>query len=452
MQTAPSVCVHCGVGCNTIAGERYGILRRIQNRYNSEVNGYFLCDRGRYGYEFVNGEDRIRQPLYRQKTSAAERRTEQATKEKCLQAISAFIQPAGSGIIGIGSPRASCEANFALLKFVGQENFSSGLGRRDHRLIAAILQIIAKSPARVPSLKDVERCDAVFIVGEDISNTAPRLALALHSSVRQKPMAIARKLHIPYWDDAAVREAIQDERGPLFVATPAATRLDALATATFRAAPDDLARLASAVAHALQKDAPAVPGLAEDMRSRAETIAQALRQAERPLVISGTAMGDEALDTGGCQCGLAPFAPQGRMRPFTTSRRNATAWASVFSGECLWKRRRRPWKKNQRTRSSSWKMTSIAAPTVIGGPPPGCGTEYHLYRPSGGRHHSQGRRGSSGGHLRRGERHPGFERRAGPAILSGLRSGWRCTGKLALAPGYHVSRGIPPCSCLAESG
>src|SRR5512139_2215163 len=65
LQTAPSVCVHCGVGCNTLPGERYGLLRRIRNRYNGEVNRYFLCDRGRYGYEFVNGGGRIRQPLLR---------------------------------------------------------------------------------------------------------------------------------------------------------------------------------------------------------------------------------------------------------------------------------------------------------------------------------------------------------------------------------------------------
>jgi NADH-quinone oxidoreductase subunit G len=60
LQTAPSICVHCGLGCNTIPGERYGKLRRIHNRYNGEVNGYFLCDRGRYGYEFVNSSGRIR--------------------------------------------------------------------------------------------------------------------------------------------------------------------------------------------------------------------------------------------------------------------------------------------------------------------------------------------------------------------------------------------------------
>jgi NADH-quinone oxidoreductase subunit G len=58
LQTAPSICVGCGLGCNIIAGERYGTLRRVLNRYNSEINGYFLCDRGRFGYEFVNSDRR----------------------------------------------------------------------------------------------------------------------------------------------------------------------------------------------------------------------------------------------------------------------------------------------------------------------------------------------------------------------------------------------------------
>ena len=56
LRMAPSICVHCGLGCNITVGERYGLLRRVVNRFNSEVNGYFLCDRGRFGYEFVNSE------------------------------------------------------------------------------------------------------------------------------------------------------------------------------------------------------------------------------------------------------------------------------------------------------------------------------------------------------------------------------------------------------------
>ena len=56
LQTAPSGCTHCGVGCNTIPGERYGELRRILNRYHHDVNGYFLCDRGRFNFEAVGSE------------------------------------------------------------------------------------------------------------------------------------------------------------------------------------------------------------------------------------------------------------------------------------------------------------------------------------------------------------------------------------------------------------
>ena len=50
----PSVCIHCGLGCNTIPGARYGSMRRVVSRFNGDVNGYFLCDRGRFGYDFAD--------------------------------------------------------------------------------------------------------------------------------------------------------------------------------------------------------------------------------------------------------------------------------------------------------------------------------------------------------------------------------------------------------------
>src|SRR6478736_2340362 len=65
MQFAPSVCQQCSVGCNISPGERYGELRRIENRYHGEINHYFLCDRGRFGHGYVNRDDRPRQPWQR---------------------------------------------------------------------------------------------------------------------------------------------------------------------------------------------------------------------------------------------------------------------------------------------------------------------------------------------------------------------------------------------------
>jgi NADH-quinone oxidoreductase subunit G len=291
LQTAPSVCVHCALGCNTIAGERYSTLRRIRNRFNHEVNGYFLCDRGRYGYEFVNSEKRIRQSLIRRSPDS---QPELASQHSAIERLGEVLAE-GSPVIGIGSPRASLEANFALRKLVGPEHFFQGMDERETRLTTLALKVLQEGPVRVPSLHDVQLADAVFVLGEDVTNVAPMLALALRQSVRRKVMTIAARLRIPEWDDAAVREAVQQERGPLFIATTSSTKLDDIASETYRGAPDDLARLGFAVAQALTNEAPKIADFKDDEKALANRIAAALKAAERPLVISGVSCGSEAV-------------------------------------------------------------------------------------------------------------------------------------------------------------
>jgi NADH-quinone oxidoreductase subunit G len=128
-----------------------------------------------------------------------------------------------------------------------------------------------------------------------VANTAPRLGLALRQAVRRQPEKIAKKMGIPLWNDHAVREAMQEERGPLFLATVADTRIDDIATRTFRGPPDELARLGFAVAHALDPNAPQVPGLSDTAQALAGAIAEKLKAAEHPLVISGLGCGEEAV-------------------------------------------------------------------------------------------------------------------------------------------------------------
>jgi len=278
-QFAPSICVHCGLGCNTDVGEHAGTVRRIVNRYNYDVNGYFLCDRGRFGYEFVNSQHRVREPLLKGKVASVETASGQL-----------HDRMASRKAIGIGSPRASLESNFALRALVGADCFYSGMADREAMLVALMIDLLRRSALRTPTLREVEECDAVFVLGEDLTNVAPRLALALRQSVRQQPIELAKKLNIPLWMDHGVRDAIQDKKGPLYIATPYATRLDEIATATFHAAPDDLARLGFAVAHALDPHAPS----AGDFPLAGE-IARALKNAKKPLIISGPSCNSDVI-------------------------------------------------------------------------------------------------------------------------------------------------------------
>jgi NADH-quinone oxidoreductase subunit G len=161
--------------------------------------------------------------------------------------------------------------------------------------MAKIIKVLEDGPARSASLREAGQADAVFVLGEDVTNSAPLLALALRQSVRRKPAEIAKALHIPEWNDAAVRVAVQQEKGPLFLATPYRTKLEEVSAYAYHAAPDDLARLGFAVAHELDNSSPAVSGLPHDLHTLAAGIAQALRQAHQPLVVSGAGCGSAAV-------------------------------------------------------------------------------------------------------------------------------------------------------------
>ena len=288
MQFAPSVCQQCAVGCNTSPGERYGELRRIENRFNGEVNHYFLCDRGRFGYGYVNRDDRPRQMLAR-----AGSELEAATLQGGMERLAEAMREA-SRLVGIGSPRASLEANFALRHLVGEASYSGGVDAAEAALVARALGILRTGAARTPSLREIETFDAVLVLGEDVTQTAPRIALALRQAVRGQATALAASKKISGWQAEAIATIGQKERNPLFIASVDATRLDDAARAAWRATPARIAALGAAVARALDAAAPAAGSDAE-IEAFAAEIAAALAGAKKPLIVSGTGLRSAAI-------------------------------------------------------------------------------------------------------------------------------------------------------------
>ena len=284
MQFAPSICHGCASGCNISPGERYGELRRIENRFNGSVNQYFLCDRGRFGYGYVNRADRPRQPLLGDRKLGIDEALDQAA---------ALLE--GRKVIGIGSPRASLESNHALRELVGADRFYSGISAAELANLRLIRDILENGPLPTPTLRDIEQHDAIFVLGEDLTQTAARMALSIRQAVKGKTAEIAESMKIQEWHKAAVQNIGQRARHPLFIAAAAATRLDDVAEQCVQAAPADLARLGFAVAHAIDPSAPAVDGLEPEARELVQRITDALLAAERPLVVSGASLGDAAL-------------------------------------------------------------------------------------------------------------------------------------------------------------
>ena len=134
-------------------------------------------------------------------------------------------------------------------------------------------------------MTEVEACDAVIILGEDVTNHAPRLALSLRQASHNAARSLAHDAGIPLWHDAAVRGLAQDTKSPVFILTPYVDRLDDVSTAAIRLSPREIADTGFALANAIAEQGEADPEnlLIDQMKT-------ALMSARKPLIVSGSSL------------------------------------------------------------------------------------------------------------------------------------------------------------------
>jgi len=315
MQFAPSICQQCSIGCNISPGERYGELRRIENRFNGSVNHYFLCDRGRFGYGYVNREDRPRRSRQLRGSDWVSLSAEQIVN------AAADVMRQGKKVVGIGSGRASIESNFALKQLVGADNFSTGMASHEHNNVMRILEVLRNGGVYTPSLREIESYDAVLVLGEDLTQVGARVALSVRQAVKGKARELAAAQKVADWQIAAILNIGQHAKHPLFVTHVAETRLDDIAAWSYRATVEEQARLGFAIAHAIDGDAPAAGEFERTLKGKLDVVVQALSGAKKPLIISGTHSGSpsmieaaanvaRALKNKGADVGITLLAPQ----------------------------------------------------------------------------------------------------------------------------------------------
>ena len=298
MQYAPSICHGCSAGCNISAGERYGELRRIENRYNGEVNRYFLCDRGRFGYGYVNRDDRPTQAVERSNNMLREVSVDYALDE-------AVRQLKDKKVVGIGSPRASLETNFALKNLVGFDNFSTGISHQQQALINKCIEVLSTEGVYNPGMTDIESHDAVLILGEDITQTSSRVALSVRQAAKNEALKMAAAVQTQPWLAEPVQRIAQGALSPVYIIDVTQTKLDDISKVSVVATPEDITKLGFKVASEIanladdlaQISAPDVEQSAstDPMQALAQQIAYDLIKADKPLVVSGSSLSSVAL-------------------------------------------------------------------------------------------------------------------------------------------------------------
>jgi len=258
MRATPSVCPHCAVGCNVAVQERGGVFRRVVNRVNETLNGYFLCDRGRFGAGFLDSPDRL---------LVSRDRYRKPIGRDAVMAHLAQVFASGN-VAAVGSARASLESNFALRRLVGAGQFFAGVTRHEAGVMRAALAAMRR--VNVATVAEVERADAVLVLGQDPFAVAPRVGLALRRAAVRPDDGLLTAREIPRWHDAAARTAMGGRRNNVFVVGPDETGLDHVACVVRRMGAQEAAEWAL-----------------NEARDEAGPIFDALLVATHPVVVAG---------------------------------------------------------------------------------------------------------------------------------------------------------------------
>jgi NADH-quinone oxidoreductase subunit G len=116
LKATASICSHCPVGCNITYNVRreaktggYVTIKRAMPRQNEAVNEIWMCDKGRFGYEYTQASERLTTPLVRQDGELVP-----ASWDVALNFAAIGLREAGSQLLTLASGRLPNEDLFTL--------------------------------------------------------------------------------------------------------------------------------------------------------------------------------------------------------------------------------------------------------------------------------------------------------------------------------------------------
>ena len=182
-----TICNHCGDGCKTTLAVRNNEIIRANNRDHSGFNGEFLCVKGRFGWDFVNHDQRLTAPLDPQEWQAGNQHLGRSPGA-CGGPPQGVLKEHGPASIAvIGSNRTTNEENYLLGRFA---RTVLGTNNLDHHRTADFSSLVgaltaAKADGRYATIEDIAEASSILVVGNDPTHQHPLIAYQIRQAVRQ---------------------------------------------------------------------------------------------------------------------------------------------------------------------------------------------------------------------------------------------------------------------------
>lgn len=184
LDNSKTLCANCGCNCNITFGTRQNELKRVTTRPNDHVDDGWVCDKGRWGHEFINSSNRIMEPGQKNGSDM-----DIVSLEDAIGSISkrlkAIVEEHGHKSIGfIGSPYGTNEELYLYQKLM---RVGLGTNNIDHKSYTDSPGL----PVAHYDFEDIETADLVILVGSDPTEELPILELRIKKAATRHQTKLA---------------------------------------------------------------------------------------------------------------------------------------------------------------------------------------------------------------------------------------------------------------------
>jgi NADH-quinone oxidoreductase subunit G len=195
LQNRPSICPHCPMGCNiNVSVRKNDEVIRFLSRDNPEVDNSWLCDRGRYNFEFINSPERLKSPLLRRDKGFVEVSWDEALGFIAGRVKQILADSGAEAIVGIASPRLSNEDMWVFKRFMNDVIGSNAIDhfpRPPLALTGSGERAMNRLDEALMPISELRKAKTILLLGADPSAREPVLELHIREAVNKLGVRLA---------------------------------------------------------------------------------------------------------------------------------------------------------------------------------------------------------------------------------------------------------------------
>nr|BBH89762.1 NADH-quinone oxidoreductase [Thermosporothrix sp. COM3] len=184
LKRIPSVCNNCSVGCNARVDVRVDRVTRLYSRNNDAIDDGWLCNRGRWGFEFINNPQRLRTPLIRRNGQLTPTSWEDALLYIAQRFKEIGDAHGAKAIGGIGSTRTTNEENYLFQKLLREVVGTPNVDHHHGYFLGPRDRLTGRPWMMTNSIADMEKASHIILVASDPYQRQPILNLRLKKAMR----------------------------------------------------------------------------------------------------------------------------------------------------------------------------------------------------------------------------------------------------------------------------